>query len=62
MQKYQPTVRLVCETNRLSQTFQFPETAFIAVTAYQNSKVYINQLPICTSLHVAMYLDYSIKD
>lgn len=42
MQKYQPTVKIVCESDEykhMSSSFTFPETAFIGVTAYQNSRV-----------------------
>ena len=43
MQRYQPTVRIVCKSNSSSHAnthvYRFPEMAFIAVTAYQNSKV-----------------------
>lgn len=43
MQKYQPAIRITsCESDssqQISHSFQFPETSFIAVTAYQNSRV-----------------------
>ena len=42
MQMYQPTIRIKHHSNIScpeSTTFQFPETRFIAVTAYQNSNV-----------------------
>ena len=42
MQRYQPTVRIVCKSDNThpnTHVYQFPEMAFIAVTAYQNSKV-----------------------
>ena len=42
MQKYIPSIRIRRESKKdkpVTQSFQFPETTFIAVTAYQNSKV-----------------------
>ena len=39
MQKYQPYLKLTCVNTGVSQSFCFPETMFITVTAYQNSKV-----------------------
>lgn len=39
MQKYQPYLKLTCVNTGVSQSFCFSETMFIAVTAYQNSKV-----------------------
>ena len=42
MQKYQPSVKIICESDEykhMSSSFTFPETAFIGVTAYQNSRV-----------------------
>jgi hypothetical protein len=55
MQKYMPTIRIACESTRTSQTFQFPETAFIAVTAYQNSK--ITQLKIDNNPYARAFRD-----
>ena len=37
MQKYQPLIRLTDEKMGSSKSFTFPETTFIAVTAYQNN-------------------------
>lgn len=59
MQKYLPTIRIVCESSRVSQSFQFPETAFIAVTAYQNSKVNNHILKFCLR---SRHLDNSVKN
>ncbi len=39
MQKYQPFFRITSERDGVTQSYSFPETQFIAVTAYQNSKV-----------------------
>ena len=58
MQKYLPTIRIVCESTRTSQTFQFPETCFIAVTAYQNSKV--RYFIFLFTIHIK--LDHSVEN
>ncbi len=43
MQKYQPTLRIKYHSQMGSspetRSFPFPESSFIAVTAYQNNKV-----------------------
>lgn len=39
MQKYQPIVTVTSEGDGVCQKFYFPKTQFIAVTAYQNSKI-----------------------
>ena len=69
MQKYQPSVRITsCESDasqQISHSFQFPETSFIAVTAYQNSRVrttaktglsklFISSNGCCITLNVAI--------
>lgn len=59
MQKYIPTIRLVCETARMSHTYQFPETAFIAVTAYQNSKASPSKK---REKIILTLLDHTVKD
>ena len=39
MQKYQPCIRITSEQDNVTQSYFFSESQFIAVTAYQNSKV-----------------------
>ena len=48
MQKYQPIVTVTSEGDGVCQKFYFPETQFIAVTCYQNSKVCQSALYITT--------------
>lgn len=55
MHKYQPRVHIVQATDAFSlrgscasaSIFQFPETAFIAVTAYQNDQVCKCMFTVC---------------
>lgn len=42
MQKYQPCLKITCETSGEVQQCTFPECRFIAVTSYQNSQVRLN--------------------
>ncbi len=39
MHKYLPCMKITCLKDSYSQSFSFPETTFIAVTAYQSSSV-----------------------
>lgn len=69
LHKYQPRLHIVEVTedgvedvnNDLkTQCFTFPETQFIAVTAYQNTDVSMverkNKLPICVLMAYSCYL------
>lgn len=39
MHKYLPCMKIMCQSDGMSQSFTFPETSFIAVTAYQSTGV-----------------------
>lgn len=39
MHKYLPCMKITCENDGYAQSFSFPETTFIAVTAYQSTGV-----------------------
>ena len=55
MQKYQPVLKVICETDGMTQCFRFPETTFIAVTAYQNhgvSGIRMQTCPHAQSTHL----------
>jgi T-box protein 1 len=44
MHKYMPRLNIVEITGQSKHIFTFPETQFIAVTAYQNTDVSLNDL------------------
>lgn len=44
LHKYQPKIHIIRKSERKIYTFSFPETQFIAVTAYQNESVSISHL------------------
>ncbi len=39
MHKYIPCMKIMCQSDGCSQSYSFPETTFIAVTAYQSTGV-----------------------
>lgn len=58
MQKYQPCLQVTCETTGATQSFYFPETKFIAVTAYQNSQV--SQQNFASQAQSSVSIDYFV--
>ena len=55
MHKYQPRIHVIevggsPHEQRNLQTHSFPETQFIAVTAYQNTDVSTGYIPMITSM------------
>lgn len=59
MHRYQPNIHIIVSDSTgeyvCKNTFVFPETAFMAVTAYQNHRVSNNIFRYCNSLFI---LDY----
>lgn len=64
LHKYEPRVHLVKVGSELRRvlTYPFPETQFIAVTAYQNEEVSgsLEQLSVSTNCHIIVYWVYTV--
>lgn len=56
LHKYQPKIHIIRKSERKIYTFSFPETQFIAVTAYQNESVSLSS-PIIPKRESASHLE-----
>jgi len=61
MQRYQPCLHITCQRDGVTQSYTFKETKFIAVTAYQNNRVTINNFYVTYTLLIYTVVPFSYR-